>query len=582
MNIYHRSKCLHAGLVPLRAPAKLSMSSPVKSVNASPFKTARMYCAAVCVFMLLLLLTHTGVHAQTDPNHPPHATPPHQPTTHRSLRGHDASVATWHPGRHSYHHTSSATSSLPAPSAGAQKGAPLSPQPQMPSLKSELARLANRKWQPIPPLLLDQVFFTSTERTIVGCLDSNRSATVETCAQQNGIYAKKGKSNGNPAHDPVWGIPFAGPLGKGSHVCPHLKMATVGRYWVDDNGGSPSLDRSHGGVSVRALCALRGRATAFVGDSLQEQLFSAFVRDLRRLEEVKAKSGYAVRSIVQQPDLIVNCSRPGAILWWGCMKDIPSFQLEVSCGSNGVFKSKLAYLKQHVFAEYDMPYIFEYDVIFAWFSNHYFHAFGEGLRGPHRRLYNQDMARFLELTATHARGKVGRVTVFRESVTQHFNTPDGRWNKGKAPKGCFALRKQPNGHLVAPPTDQAFRNVMQLYHHRDIAEQENRSSAECNAMYVMPLHDAFGPMFDMHVGRPNHEVLPGATNEQDCTHYCWIPTLFHPIWERLAVILEHQYHTTGASNHRTKSHVINPSLCTTMEPPPPPSTQPPPRPNKGT
>ena len=44
--------------------------------------------------------------------------------------------------------------------------------------------------------------------------------------------------------------------------------------------------------------------------------------------------------------------------------------------------------------------------------------------------------------------------------------------------------------------------------------------------YLLPLDGLFGRRPEMH------------PDDGDCTHYCWVPTLWHVVWEQLALVLE--------------------------------------------
>jgi len=59
--------------------------------------------------------------------------------------------------------------------------------------------------------------------------------------------------------------------------------------------------------------------------------------------------------------------------------------------------------------------------------------------------------------------------------------------------------------------------------------------------YSLPLDDGlFGTRWDLH---PGSHHTPGPNRDgTDCTHYCWVPTLWHVVWEQLALVLEHHSH----------------------------------------
>eukprot|EP00959_Pyramimonas_sp_CCMP1952_P144392 3022632-Pyramimonas_sp.AAC.1 len=55
-------------------------------------------------------------------------------------------------------------------------------------------------------------------------------------------------------------------------------------------------------------------------------------------------------------------------------------------------RSTISYVKEYVYGEYDLPYILEYDVIFAWLSFHYHYKPDVSkIHGINLHLYVDDM-----------------------------------------------------------------------------------------------------------------------------------------------------------------------------------------------
>jgi len=429
-----------------------------------------------------------------------------------------------------------------------------------------MRNLASGHWEPIPAELLEQVYFTEDERSMVSCLRQNNTHTTGHC-QEHATLPRRQR------------VPFFGPLGKLGHTCKHLLLGDVAQHYVHHRHNDLTksevkdsrIPRPYGEYhrhnllrklpsAVAAWCALDGRSLGFVGDSTVEQNWMSFYLELERHKRksgflsriVTASMGkdvYAVYEVNELPDVPVNCSRVGAIKWWGCLENVKTVEVVGRCGSKDV-RSKVSYVKEFVYGEYDLPYILDYDVIFAWLSFHYqFRSSKVEHEGRNGHPYVDDMMDLMRHLGSHGQQGEGKAVIFRESTLQHYGVmPSGDYVRLVNDTWCGPIKDIE----TAGWSNAIIRQVLERLSVRDICEKDAASPSDCGAVYVLPLHETFHPQHLLHVG----SRTPSTRVIVDCTHYCNVPTLFEPIWERLALILRH------SKLHSATSAAVNSSCFT--------------------
>eukprot|EP00238_Polyblepharides_amylifera_P003452 CAMPEP_0196572284 /NCGR_PEP_ID=MMETSP1081-20130531/2365_1 /TAXON_ID=36882 /ORGANISM="Pyramimonas amylifera, Strain CCMP720" /LENGTH=465 /DNA_ID=CAMNT_0041889557 /DNA_START=304 /DNA_END=1701 /DNA_ORIENTATION=+ len=456
-----------------------------------------------------------------------------------------------------------------------------------------MVSLTAGSWAPLPKTHYHQVYFSAGEQKLIKCMQSSNNVTIGECVTKEDASQQL----------------FLGHLGKGNHLCPHLKLNDVAEIFVHarrqidmDSNSSSSNDEANGigngssipevglretgrrtlpsspsltplPVAVAALCALENRSLAFVGDSVMEQLFQAFYLELDRytnlpphesFPHLSPESGkYAVHSVTLLPKTIVNCSRPEAIQWWGCLDSIARVEVFGKCMNREV-RSEVAFFKQYLYAEYDMEYLLKYDVVFAWFSFHYHLKLdknGEHV-GLNSHTFGQDMIPLLERLGKHSLRGPGKISIVRESTLQHFASQDS----GEYSPAPFDACGPHSNESIPDWFDATVQEVMSKLSIRNIVENEEARPGECGALYVLPSHDMFLSRWNWHIAPPNRMV-----SNPDCTHYCWIPTLYHPIWERLKLILLHSRKESGFIHDENKNQMFD--RCNFTQTPPPPAPQ---------
>eukprot|EP00959_Pyramimonas_sp_CCMP1952_P431751 9042199-Pyramimonas_sp.AAC.1 len=136
------------------------------------------------------------------------------------------------------------------------------------SFSKQMRTLASGHWEAVPEELIEHVFFTQDEKSMLSCLRQNR--TTLQCRDLLKIAPSKR-------------VPFFGPIGKASHLCRYLNFSDVALQFRRDHHkrftkaeaswgsrvygqGLPEYRRELPGA-VAAWCALDGRSLGFVGDS---------------------------------------------------------------------------------------------------------------------------------------------------------------------------------------------------------------------------------------------------------------------------------------------------------------------------
>jgi hypothetical protein len=121
------------------------------------------------------------------------------------------------------------------------------------------------------------------------------------------------------------------------------------------------------------------------------------------------------------------------------------------------------------------------------------------------------------------------VVRFRVSQATGWPTGDG-WGVGLGA----------NRQVSSDPASSRTRVLLVL----DAGEMPSKriwvpGSASHFTYYHLPLDDGlFATQWGLHPGS-YHTPGPHPSEKQDCTHYCWVPTLWHVVWEQLALVLEH-------------------------------------------
>jgi hypothetical protein len=99
------------------------------------------------------------------------------------------------------------------------------------------------------------------------------------------------------------------------------------------------------------------------------------------------------------------------------------------------------------------------------------------------------------------------IVLFRETSAQHWNHTD---------TGYFALDGDSTLSSCTPVADSSPEYDWRNRDVRQIIENE-----ELKGIHIIPFHDITAPLHDMH---PDSEVW------EDCTHFCYFPQMWQPVW----------------------------------------------------
>jgi len=124
--------------------------------------------------------------------------------------------------------------------------------------------------------------------------------------------------------------------------------------------------------------------------------------------------------------------------------------------------------------------------------------------------------------------------IYRETSAQHFDSHDGEYG-GPSTK-CMPHKSnislQPGWHwrrniLQEAAASQNFSVVDpygMLYHYN--TEQVSQMTME-NKVILLPFHNFSSKLYDLH------------GNEQDCTHFCYTPHTWYPLWRHFRIAMDH-------------------------------------------
>jgi len=401
--------------------------------------------------------------------------------------------------------------------------------PYSTSPSKQMQALVTGSWNPIPEELLQQVFFTDDENQTITCLRRNSNSTLASCREALSIRP------GVPS-------PFFGPFpSKVSQECPYLRLSDIAQHFTSHRHvrrkGLRTKSTREVPSAVAAWCALDGRSLAFVGDSTVQQTYEAFYLELERHKQPTSNQdiAYAVHAVNAQQKVAVNCSRPGAILWWGCLNEVLSVDIVGRCAHRHV-TARVSFIKMHLYVEYDLPYVMNHDVILVWLSFHYKYDPARSHLGLNKHSYEEDMTAMVKALSAHGRQGEGKAVIFRESMLQHFGAHEtGDFIGGGNNTWCGPVRNPTKAFW----SDAIVRKVLERLSIRDILQADRASPSECGAVYVLPLHDTYLSRHMLHISSGKPEAGKGY---EDCTHYCLVHPLFYPLWERLELVLRHSKH----------------------------------------
>eukprot|EP00756_Hemistasia_phaeocysticola_P044207 Hpha_TRINITY_DN1781_c0_g1::TRINITY_DN1781_c0_g1_i1::g.158393::m.158393 len=147
-----------------------------------------------------------------------------------------------------------------------------------------------------------------------------------------------------------------------------------------------------------------------------------------------------------------------------------------------------------------------------------------------------------------------RAIIWRETTPQHFGE-EGVWHEDRRtrPKDCTQLRDPTNRQQPNQQMDWLLRNMTMDYVPRGCRTPgaewlaSNPSSPDLPALqWTSPTAGGVRkvgalwrlPVWDLMVGHPEwHRKSEEDYGHTDCTHYCFTPTLWEALFERLALLL---------------------------------------------
>ena len=140
-----------------------------------------------------------------------------------------------------------------------------------------------------------------------------------------------------------------------------------------------------------------------------------------------------------------------------------------------------------------------------------------------------------------AAGKRPKVVVWKETVSQHYDTATGDYataSRGGAPDGCVQHPYLRNDSVFPPDQLSWYQDYMM----RITQEMGLRSiNADNISSSSMGTGDALFVLPFTQFTRPLHYLHPGG---KDCTHVCYTPLVWMPIWRSLRRVLDN-----SASDH---------------------------------
>ena len=334
-------------------------------------------------------------------------------------------------------------------------------------------------------------------------------------------------------------------------------------------------DVSTTGDSFRELVKSVGnRSLCIAGDSVSLQLYAAMMNEAKRYPKQ-----FQIR---QFPETKRDCR----IKWWGCRNAMQKYQISWVGGS----PMTVYWFKHYTYEPWDYEDMRDYCDILFYNLAHAHYSLRDGGRDNHPFVHDVELSlpRLAELAVASPRTPSSRprLVAYYSSLAQHFSTTNGRYSKEYYGLPChpqhisedhenivrcmlFNLQRRGisgprvesmcktstawNAYSLRLPTadnaqfkfqiplDPLLSNQVQRAlmsdakyaewdkEYREHRRRVNRSTIanKAGSVYYVPISHAFRSRSDAHVGK-------------DCTHYCWQPFFWEPVWRTFAaVIVDH-------------------------------------------
>ena len=168
-----------------------------------------------------------------------------------------------------------------------------------------------------------------------------------------------------------------------------------------------------------------------------------------------------------------------------------------------------------------------------------------GLWYNDRYSYQIEMTPFLQWlnNLSLSRHKTNHI-IWRETTCSHFDRlPSGYYkHKDRNHKSCVPIgyvrtptQKNPS-HSSDSYTNRSTAADAYLDWRNIDAEQILRSYPE-SKIYLLRYYNITKPLYDMHLIRHRQDSRRYGYNSQvDCNHFCWMPTLWQPVWKTIYMI----------------------------------------------
>ena len=260
---------------------------------------------------------------------------------------------------------------------------------------------------------------------------------------------------------------------------PFEKRSYFKKRLHDDNLGDPQS-----GTLNRALyrIASRNRTVIFIGDGISRQNQWALICEMMRIANVTVEGdfyGSRLRIIWNKLNLKID-------IHFIYVRSLKTFSIK----SNTSLQDKV----NVIYKQYNGA-VFIANVG-AWYNS--------------RDKYRDDIAPFLQWLSKYGEHNL---IFFRETAAQHWNhTNNGYFARdGSAHDGeCVALADS------TPHKDWRNHDVKQYIRNEQLDAY----------FHLIPFRDITSPLHDMH---------PSGAEGKDCTHYCYFPQLWQPVWNELDV-----------------------------------------------
>ena len=386
--------------------------------------------------------------------------------------------------------------------------------------------------------------------------------------------------------------------------CPE-RTPTALRQWRPRQSGAMPGDAKSSDTCARAsetsnaysslalVRALYGRTTCFVGDSVTLQLYDGMKHNLERLAMLRPELGVGVRASSARDLPAVNqtdcCGRKRG--WWGGLKSVEGFVVEETAAraenktkranpqkTPALETTRVRYYKHYVWSPWDAELIAtNCDVVLYNIGLHYSASDPKHMgRNGHRYATDERgaMAWLANFSATP-----GKLAVWRETLPQHFRTPDGMYSLGdiKPEPGCVPspLERQARLDLrqlynnvtastwesLCPTTDHETQHrcalapiaemdergalgesLLQWWRTNNytvqLSEWERQSTANAARDPHREESDVVGVVWKWPLFHLFDQAWEYHASPQDCTHYCYVPELFNAALESLRLVLD--------------------------------------------